>query len=53
MKEDESETSNMMFEYTLRTEQQFLERLLQLGVSEEARMEIEARLGVIKVTLGD
>lgn len=53
MKEDESETSNMMFEYVLRTDLQFFERLLKLGVSEEAQTEIEAMIGAIKATLGD
>lgn len=51
MDEELSETSGLEFEYMLRDQKAFLERLLEYGVSDEARKEIEARLSVIVSTL--
>lgn len=41
------------FEYVLREQRTFLQRLLKLGVSEEVESEITEKLQIIAETLGE
>ncbi len=51
-KQEEEEMNIREFEYMLRIELDFLERLMRLGAEGEVAEEIDRRIAVIKHTLG-
>ena len=51
MDERQEEMNIREFEYLLREQKAFLEKLLEKGVGDEAKKEIETRLEVINETL--
>ncbi|MDO4589861.1 MAG: hypothetical protein Q4B35_00470 [Slackia sp.] len=53
MDEQENAMSSKEFEYLLRLEESFIEKLIRLGMSDEARAAAEEHLTVIRKTLGD
>ena len=53
MDERQEEMNIREFEYMLREQKAFLEKLLKQGVGEDAKEEIETRLKVIDDTLKD